>query len=136
VVVGYTDRDGDLKTLGNVEITGRYVETEAVDRLISAAPDLVWFPAVWPETFSYTLSAVLTAGLFSIAFDIGAVASRIRAANAGALWPMQAMLDPSRLAERLIEEPISQVRGQPDRPDYHNPLATYYDLHGAREQRV
>ena len=128
VVVGYTDRDDDLKKLGNVEITGRYAENETIDRLIAAAPDVVWFPAVWPETFSYTLSAVLAAGMFPIAFDIGALGSRIRAAGSGSLWPMEAMFDPARLAERLFNEPIQQTPIRRCDADYRNPLVTYYDL--------
>jgi glycosyltransferase involved in cell wall biosynthesis len=131
IVVGYTDRDYDLKGLGNVEITGRYAENETVARLNAAEPDLVWFPAVCPETFSYTLSAVLAAGLFPVAFDIGALSSRIRAANWGTLWPMESMLDPARLAEMLLREPIPPTPrlDRLDRPDYSNPVVTYYGLH-------
>ena len=40
-------------------------------------PDLVWFPAQWPETYSYTLSAVLQAGLPLVAPDIGAFGERV-----------------------------------------------------------
>ena len=80
---GYTDRDDAFKTLGNVEITGRYAENETIDRLIAAKPDIVWFPAVVPDTFSYTLSAVFAAGMFPIAFDLGALGSRIKAPRQG-----------------------------------------------------
>jgi hypothetical protein len=131
IVVGYTDRDYDLRGLGNVEITGRYPENETVARLNAAEPDLVWFPAVWPETFSYTLSAVLAAGLYPVAFDIGALSSRIRAANWGTLWPMESMLDPARLAEMLLTEPIPPTPwlARLEGPDYSNPVVTYYGLH-------
>jgi len=134
IVVGYTNRDDELTRLGNVEITGRYEEEETATRLLAVDPDLVWFPAVWPETFSYTLSAVFAAGLFPVAFNIGALASRIRAVNWGTLWPMEAMLDPARLAEMLLREPIPPTPSGLDRskwPDYSNPLTTYYDLHTA-----
>jgi GT2 family glycosyltransferase/glycosyltransferase involved in cell wall biosynthesis len=131
VVVGYTDRDGDLREIGNIEIMGRYQESEAVSLLQAVTPDLVWFPAVWPETFSYTLSAVFAAGLFPVAFDIGALSSRIRAAKWGKLWPMEAMLDPARVANMLINEPIPSEACRADlsgAPNYTNPLVTYYDL--------
>lgn len=139
VVVGHTNRNDELTKLGNVEITGRYEEEETVTRLLAVEADLVWFPAVWPETFSYTLSAVFAAGLFPVAFDIGALGSRIRAADWGALWPMEAMLDPARLAEMLLKEPIPPTPSLLDRfdvPHYNNPLVTYYDLQSATEGRT
>ena len=40
-------------------------------------PDLVWFPAQWPETYSYTLSASLQAGLPVVAPDLGAFPERL-----------------------------------------------------------
>lgn len=45
-------------------------------------PDIVWFPAQWPETYSYTLSAALQAGLPVAVPDIGAFAERV----AGRAW--------------------------------------------------
>jgi GT2 family glycosyltransferase/glycosyltransferase involved in cell wall biosynthesis len=138
IVVGFSNRDDELMQVGNIEITGPYQEDEAVARLLAAEPDLVWFPAVWPETFSYTLSAVFEAGLFPIAFDLGALGTRIKAANWGKLWPMEAMLQPARLAEALLREPIPATPPRLDklqRPDYRNPLASYYDLHEAADTR-
>ena len=40
--------------------------------------DAVWFPALWPETYSYTLSAALEAGLPIIAPNLGAFAERLQ----------------------------------------------------------
>jgi hypothetical protein len=40
-------------------------------------PDLVWFPAQWPETYSYTLSACLQAGKAIVAPNLGAFAERL-----------------------------------------------------------
>jgi glycosyltransferase involved in cell wall biosynthesis len=131
VVVGYTNRDESLAELGNIEITGPYEEEEAVARLLAADCDLAWFPSVWPETFSYTLSAAFAAGLFPVGFDFGAMSSRIRAANWGALWPMEAMLDPPRLAEMLLTQtkpPALDTSLKLEGPDYTNPLVTYYSL--------
>jgi GT2 family glycosyltransferase/glycosyltransferase involved in cell wall biosynthesis len=61
VVVGYTDRDDELNAIGNVSITGPYQEADAVAKLLEANAALVWLPAVWPETFSYTLSTAIEA---------------------------------------------------------------------------
>jgi GT2 family glycosyltransferase/glycosyltransferase involved in cell wall biosynthesis len=49
-----------------------------VHALVEAiAPDVVWFPAVWPETYSYTLSVALHQGLPVVAPSLGAFAERI-----------------------------------------------------------
>ena len=39
--------------------------------------DVVWFTALWPETYSYTLSAAIEAGLPIVAPNIGAFAERL-----------------------------------------------------------
>ncbi|HEX5313145.1 glycosyltransferase, partial [Aquabacterium sp.] len=106
VVVGYTDRDERLKHLG-VEITGAYPNEEAVKNLIASNADFVWFSSVWPETFSYTLSAAFRANLYPVGFDFGAVATRIRAANWGQLLPIELMLDIEALALALLNISVS-----------------------------
>jgi O-antigen biosynthesis protein len=132
VVVGYTDRDEELRAIGNVGISGRFEEGEAVQRLAAAGADVAWFPAVWPETYSYTLSAALQARVFPAAFDLGAIASRIRAAGWGELMPPEHMLDPNVIARRLAMMPVSPP---PDggahlfaSPAYADPLESYYEL--------
>ena len=60
-------------------MTGKYKEEDALALLAELKPDMVWLPSVWPETFSYTLSIGLTAGVPIVAFDIGAIANRLRA---------------------------------------------------------
>ena len=40
-------------------------------------PDLVWFPAMWPETYSYTLSIALQQGLPVVVPNIGAFVERV-----------------------------------------------------------
>jgi hypothetical protein len=130
-VVGYTDRDAELEAIG-VTVMGRYPEAEAAARLQAADADLAWFPAVWPETFSYTLSIALEARLFPVVFDLGAPARRLAELGWGAVWPMTAMLDPDRLASMLLEQPVSRgpgdLRDSLGRRDYSSPLRTYYEL--------
>ena len=43
----------------------------------------MFFPAIWPETYSFVLSEIWAAGYPAVAFDIGAIAERIRATGAG-----------------------------------------------------
>ncbi|WP_243952748.1 glycosyltransferase [Methylobacterium sp. J-067] len=100
-IVGYTDRDAIFAELGNVSITGQYDEEDLGKILRDQAACAAWFPAVWPETFSYTLSAAFAARLMPIAFDFGAIAERIRAVNWGVLLPPEYMLNIDMLVDNL-----------------------------------
>ncbi|MBN8874246.1 MAG: glycosyltransferase [Rhodospirillales bacterium] len=70
-----TDFPGDADTL--LHATGPYQEAELPALLARLKPHVVWFPAAWPETFSYTLSAALAAGLPVVATAIGAFPERL-----------------------------------------------------------
>ena len=63
-------------------VHGRYAEADLPALLDNLRPDLVWFPAQWPETYSYTLSACLQGGWPVAAPDLGAFAERL----AGRSW--------------------------------------------------
>ena len=58
-------------------VHGPYAEADLPRLLAWLKPDLAWFPALWPETYSYTLSACLLAGLPVIAPNIGAFPERL-----------------------------------------------------------
>src|SRR5690606_7766325 len=59
-----------------VSVHGAYQDTELKAHIQEIAPDFIWFPCLWPETYSYTLSAVLELGLPVIAPNLGALADR------------------------------------------------------------
>lgn len=73
-LLGYAYRPLD----GTVIEHGSYTEEELAKKLVQIAPDLVWFTALWPETYSYTLSEILAAGLPAVVPDIGAFPERVR----------------------------------------------------------
>ncbi len=52
-------------------------DLELVDKLSAVSPHLIWFPAQWPETYSYTLSVALQIGLPVATTEIGAFSERI-----------------------------------------------------------
>jgi O-antigen biosynthesis protein len=62
--------------------TGAYHDKDLSGLIDSADADIVWFPAIWPETYSYTLSAALAAGLPIAATNLGAPPERL----AGRCW--------------------------------------------------
>jgi GT2 family glycosyltransferase len=88
VVVGHTCDDRRLLDTGVVHITGGYEEAEAVELIRAQDAELGFLPALWPETWSYTLSQIWQAGLDVVAFDLGAPAERIRATCRGSLLPL------------------------------------------------
>lgn len=60
-----------------VRVLGAY-ELKDVDKLIADEnPDFIWFPAVWAETYSYTLSVALRSGKPILAPDLGAFPERL-----------------------------------------------------------
>jgi GT2 family glycosyltransferase/glycosyltransferase involved in cell wall biosynthesis len=73
-----------LKTQPSAYLTahGQYAEADLPGLLTWLQPDVVWFPARWPETYSYTLSACLQGGWPVVAPDIGAFPERL----AGRSW--------------------------------------------------
>jgi len=77
ILFGYSMDDSRLEQAG-VTVTGRYLEQEALDKLHALAPHVVWLPSTWPETYSYTLSLAIKGGYPVFAFDLGAVAHRLR----------------------------------------------------------
>lgn len=77
IVMGYTMNDKLMEDSG-VKVTGQYHEHEALAKLKSLSPHVVWLPSIWPETYSYTLSIAFKARLPVFAFDIGAIARRLK----------------------------------------------------------
>jgi GT2 family glycosyltransferase len=88
VVIGYTENDSALLATGRVFITGPYIDGEAPHLIARERPDIAWLPSVWPETWCYTLDYALAAGLPVAAFDLGAIAERLRAAPHAVLFPL------------------------------------------------
>jgi GT2 family glycosyltransferase/2-polyprenyl-3-methyl-5-hydroxy-6-metoxy-1,4-benzoquinol methylase/glycosyltransferase involved in cell wall biosynthesis len=78
-LLGYAYRN--LKTLPKARLTvhGPYEDKDLRQLLDWLSPDVVWFPAQWPETYSYTLSASLESCLPIVAPNIGAFSERLHA---------------------------------------------------------
>lgn len=81
-LLGYGYRHLQTQPRACLTVHGAYAEEDLPGLLAWLQPDVVWFPAQWPETYSYTLSAALLAGLPVVVPDIGAFAERV----AGRPW--------------------------------------------------
>jgi GT2 family glycosyltransferase len=99
-VIGFTEDDEALFETGKVFVTGVYEESEIDDLLRREAPHLALFPSVTPETWCYTLSHALRAGVPVIAFDLGAIAERLRSAGRGKVVPLST--DPASLNDVML----------------------------------
>lgn len=78
VVIG--DPLGELphSSIAAIRSTGRYQESELPALLAAEGPDVVLFASQWPETYSYTLSAAMNAGLPVAVPNIGAFLERVQ----------------------------------------------------------
>lgn len=95
-LIGDSPNAKALRRMG-VEVSGFY-RGEDLGRLIEEArPHVVFLPSIWPETWSFVLSAALRQGLPVIAFDIGAPSERLRRLSRGHLLPSQMASIPTEL---------------------------------------
>jgi glycosyltransferase involved in cell wall biosynthesis len=76
-LIGHTDGPFSEHAAARMKITGKYDDANLPTLIETIAPHLIWFPAVWPETFSYTLSAAMDAGIPIAATQIGAHTERL-----------------------------------------------------------
>lgn len=81
-LLGYAYRDLHRPPQGVLSVHGPYDDAELAALISALQPHLVWFPAQWPETYSYTLSTCLHQGLPVVVPDLGAFPERV----AGRPW--------------------------------------------------
>jgi GT2 family glycosyltransferase/glycosyltransferase involved in cell wall biosynthesis len=89
VIIGHTDRDALLRRYGNVELTGKYDPDDALAMIAKASCVCALFLSPWPETYCFTLSEALLAGLVPVALDRGAISERLRDLGQGIVLPLE-----------------------------------------------
>lgn len=87
--------------LGNVAFHGSYARERLPGILAAADCQLALFLSIWPETYCYTLSEALAAGLSPVGYDMGAIGDRIRATEGGIAVPHPS--SPEQLGDALLE---------------------------------
>ena len=103
-VLGYAEYVLSPPLAKRIAMTGRYAEAELPALLARIEPHVVWFPAQWPETYSYTLSAAIDAGLPIVATRIGAFPERL------AGRPLTWLVDPEASTDEWLAV-FATVRG-------------------------
>jgi GT2 family glycosyltransferase len=76
-LIGYAWRKLLTEPDNVLTVSGPYQDDALADLLKAAKPHLIWFPALWPETYSYTLSAAILSGAPIVAPDLGAFPERL-----------------------------------------------------------
>jgi hypothetical protein len=92
-VIGDTEATFPDAARDRMKIHGPYREGELPALLAKYRPHVIWFPAAWPETYSFTLSAAIEAGLPVVATDIGAFPERLT--GRPFTWLLPPTLDPA-----------------------------------------
>lgn len=103
-IIGHTENDTLIAEFKCVTLTGPYKADELSSYLKDV--DLVFFPGECPETYSYVLSEVVAEGKKVIAYEVGAIASRLKAMNWGRLVPLAT---PIRNVIESIEKYNSEI---------------------------
>lgn len=88
LVIGYTQDDATLMATGRVFVTGPFNSGEDLELLRREGADVCFMASVWPETWSYTLDTALASGLPVVAFELGAIAERLRHTDRGHLFAL------------------------------------------------
>lgn len=70
--------------------SGEFDDDDLPALLAAERPDVCWFPAQVPETYAYTLSVALAAGVPIVASDLGAFPERLRGVAGARLVPWNA----------------------------------------------
>jgi glycosyltransferase involved in cell wall biosynthesis len=96
-LIGYPEQELPEPARARISETGQYEDAQLPALLARVRPHVLWFPAQWPETYSYTLTAAIAAGLPIVASAIGAFPERL------AGRPLTWLVDPAAPAETWIE---------------------------------
>jgi len=145
-LLGYSHRPHLLWPHARLTVYGRYQDADLQQLLTSLQPDLVWFPAQWPETYCYVLSTCLQGGWPIAATEIGAFPERLAGRTWTWLKPWQtsaaewvdfftsvrahnyrAGQPPSPPMPVLPELPASALPGMSSRDWYAGPYLAYKD---------
>jgi GT2 family glycosyltransferase/glycosyltransferase involved in cell wall biosynthesis len=92
-LIGHPEEKLPETAEGRIVVSGEYAEANLPSLLARVKPHVVWFPAQWPETYSYTLTAAIEAGLPVVAARIGSFVERLQGR------PLSWLVDPRASTE-------------------------------------
>ncbi len=122
-----------FRPLDAVNTLGAYRDVD-IDRLIAEqAPDLIWFPCRWPETYSYTLSAALRSGCPILVPDIGSFPERV--VGRPSTWVQAYQSDAETYLAQILQIRETLLSAEPDAVSWQPPAigAFRYDEEYSRD---
>lgn len=113
-LLGYAYRALRTRPFSHLQVHGAYQDAELAELIAEINPHVVWFPGSCPETYSYTLSAVLESGLPVVATNIGAFPERLD----GRQWTWLVKPDraPADIIAHFLEVQRQLIQGQAPEP--------------------
>lgn len=76
-VIGFPEEEVAQEPAAPLSFYGRYDDSRLPELIALERADLIFFPALWPETYSYTLSYAMQSGLPVAAPRLGAFTERL-----------------------------------------------------------
>ena len=110
-VIGYCDK----KEQGGIRMpeTGPYSDIkDAIHEIKEFAPTLMFYPSIWPETFSYTLSVAFMLNIPPLVFDLGAPAERVRTHSFGKIIPSIWIKNIQQINDFILSEQWSPLQNR------------------------
>ncbi|MDR3617311.1 MAG: glycosyltransferase [Candidatus Obscuribacterales bacterium] len=127
VIVGYSFDESILSRLPNVTITGPYQDENVGEVIAKQNCHASFFASIWPETYSYTFSNAMAANLYPFAFDLGAIADRIKNLAWGTLLSAEWMTKASLINDTFLStsrKPLTEL----STTQYEDFLLDYYEF--------
>ncbi|MEM1412055.1 MAG: glycosyltransferase [Pseudomonadota bacterium] len=118
-----------FRPLNRVAVHGPYADADLEALIRAEAPDLIWFPCRWPETYSYTLSAALKAGVPVLAPDLGSFPERVEGRPLTWLHPFDLSPEDAALKIEAVRQQLLATAG-------NDPLAWNLPACGDFDYRV
>jgi glycosyltransferase involved in cell wall biosynthesis len=100
--------------VASLSIHGQYEENDLVRLVAAERPDVIWFPAQVPETYAYTLTVALAAGVPIVASALGAFPERLAGHSRSFLVAWDA--SPAEWNDALLKAGGAVGASQPTRP--------------------
>lgn len=98
----------------SLSIHGQYEDNELAMLVAAERPDVIWFPAQVPETYAYTLTVALAAGVPIVASALGAFPERLAAHPRSLLVSWNA--SPAEWNDALLKAGAAVDASRPTRP--------------------
>lgn len=111
----------------NLYVAGPYKEAQIYRRIAERDIDFFWFPAIWPETYSYVLTIPVRLKIPVLGVDLGAIGDRIRKNHWGETYPWDASAEET--LARILAFPYRKWRAKGDfsiRNDHFPQMADFY----------